>query len=237
MLPEVYYATFNDLDSVKELIGENTAAVIVEPIKGEGGIVPATPEFLKGLRELCDETGALLIFDEVQCGAGRTGNFLASEAYGVKPDILALAKGIGAGFPVGAFLTSEEIGSFFSPGTHGSTYGGNPLACAVVREVVPRINSKAFLDEVKTKGEHLKEKLTDLKEKYPEKIKEVRGTGLIQGVEFFEAPGPIVNKALEEGLVLISAANNTIRIIPPLTITVEEIDKGVELLDTVLAQI
>lgn len=237
MLPNIKYAKFNDIDSLKELIGDTTAAVIIEPIKGEGGIIPADEEYLKEVKELCDKTNTLLIFDEIQCGAGRSGEFLASSDYGIKPDILTLAKGIGAGFPVGACIATKEVGDSLTPGTHGSTYGGNPLACHIVDYVVNRINSKEFLDQVKENGEYFKNELLKLQEKYPDLIKDVRGKGLILGIELNVNAGDVVNENLKNGLLTVTAANNTIRFVPPLIITKEEIKKGLDILEESLVTV
>lgn len=239
LLPNVKYAEFNDIDSVKNLISEKTAAIILEPIKGEGGIVPADPEFLKEIRKLCDETNTLLIFDEVQCGASRAGEFLASQLYGVKPDIITMAKGIGAGFPVGACITTKEVGDYLSPGTHGSTYGGNPLACKVVAFVVDKITQPEFLKQVQENGNYFKKKLKELQIKYNEAITDVRGEGLILGIQFKEEipVAEIVSKALEKGLLIVSAAQNSIRFVPPLIISKDEIDKGIEILEESIQEI
>lgn len=231
MLPGVVFAEFNDIDSIKNLIGEKTAAVIIEPIKGEGGIIPADETFLRELRELCDETKTLLIFDEVQCGASRSGSFTAKEAYGVEPEIMAMAKGIGGGFPVGAILAKRDVGEYLAPGTHGTTYGGNPLAAAVVDYVVSQIASEEFLEEVREKGDFFRSKLEELKAAYPDIITDVRGKGLMLAIELSVPVSYVINNAMENGLLLVSAAGNSIRFVPPLVITREEIEDGVKILE------
>lgn len=238
MMPDIEYATYNDLDNLLELVGDGTeiAAILIEPIKGEGGIIEANHDYLKSVRKLCDEKNILLIFDEIQCGAGRSGKFLAGDFSEVKPDIITLAKGIGAGFPVGACVAKKEVGDSLSAGTHGSTYGGNPLACAVVDYVVNKINDEKFLQAITEKGEFLTEELNKLKNEFPDLIKDTRGRGLIQGIEFYENPSNIINKAIEKGLLLVSAANNTIRLVPPLIITNEEIKEGINIIKEVLKE-
>ncbi len=238
MLPDVEYAEFNNINSLKEILGDgkDVAAIILEPIKGEGGIYPAEKEYLEKVQRLCEETNTLLIFDEVQCGAARAGKFLASQLYGIKPDILTLAKGIGSGFPVGACLAKKEIGDVLTAGTHGTTYGGNPLACSIVNYVVSTLSNKEFQENINKNGKYFKEQLLKLQEKYPNLIKEVRGTGLILGTELSIPVAEVIDKALEKGLLLLSAANNTIRFVPPLIINQEEIDQGIEIIDSILKE-
>lgn len=237
MLPDVEHVPFNDFSKLEEMVGngEDVAAIILEPIKGEGGIIPAEVEYLQNVKKLCINKDILLVFDEIQCGAARTGSFLAGDLYNIKPDILTLAKGIGAGFPVGACLTTTKIGKYLDFGSHGSTYGGNPLACAIVDFVTEKLSQPEFLESVSNRGEYLKEALTKLKEKYPNVIKDVRGIGLIQGLEFFEDPKDIINQSIDNGLLLVSAANNTIRFVPPLIISDEELQKGIDILDKVIS--
>lgn len=197
-----HYAEFNNLESVKNLISEKTAAILIEPVQGEGGIRPAKAGFLKGLRELCDSEGILLIFDEVQCGTGRTGNLFAYQNYGVKPDIVAIAKGLGGGFPIGAMLSSEQAASGFAPGDHASTFGGNPLATAVAEQVLNIISARPFLERVRQAGHILMDKLQAIADR---RIVEVRGLGLMVGIEMSVEVSPIINRCMEKGLLLVGA--------------------------------
>jgi acetylornithine/N-succinyldiaminopimelate aminotransferase len=227
MIGNIRYAVFNDLESVKEQINEKTCAVIMETIQGEGGIIPATEEFIKGVRKLCDEKGLLLILDEIQCGMGRSGELFAFRRYGVKPDILTLAKGLGGGIPVGAFLMTEEVAkNSLVAGDHGSTYGGNPFACAAINAVLSEFERLNLPENAAKMGEYLTERLEGLKEEF-QIIKEIRGTGLIQGVRFVEdvKVSDICGKCLENGLVVVSAAENVLRLLPPLIVTKEDIDE------------
>lgn len=230
----VKFARFNDLDSVKALISDKTCAVILEPIQGEGGINLATEEFLKGVRELCDQNGILLIFDEIQCGMARSGAMFAWQKYGVKPDMMAMAKGIGSGVPVGAFAMTDAVAEFsLEPGDHGSTYGGNPLACAAVAatlEVYEEENLVAHVNEIAV---YLREQLLEL-QKECDGILEVKGTGLIQGIKVKKPAGEVSNLALKEGLVLISAKGNVMRIVPPVVIEKEHVDEFIQILKKIL---
>jgi acetylornithine/N-succinyldiaminopimelate aminotransferase len=229
----VKFADFNDLESVKSQISSKTCAVIMETVQGEGGIYPAEKEFLEGVRALCDEHDMLLILDEIQCGMGRTGSFWAWQQYGVKPDIMTAAKALGCGVPVGAFLLNEKAAAHsLVPGDHGSTYGGNPFACAAVSEVFKLYESEKIVDRAKESGEYLKEKLDALTEKHS-CIKEHRGLGLIRGLELDESVrvGDIIAKARERGLLILSAGSNVVRLVPPLVIKKEEIDLAAGILD------
>lgn len=228
LLPNVKFAEYNNLDSVKSLVNDNTAAIIMETIQGEGGVYPATPEFLKGVRELCDKHNALLILDEIQCGMGRSGSMFAFQNYGIQPDILLCAKALGCGVPVGAFVCNDKAASM-TYGDHGTTYGGNPFVCAAVSEVFDIFKEEHIIEHVQEVGQYLWDKLEALKDKY-DCIVDHRGVGLIQGLEFKDNPSEIVKKALENGLVLIAAGNNTIRFVPPLIITKDSIDKMVSIL-------
>lgn len=228
----VKFAEYNDLESVKELITDKTCAIILEPVQGEGGIYPATEEFLKGLRALCDEKDILLIFDEIQCGMGRTGYMFACQRYGVEPDVMTVAKALGCGLPVGAFLVKEKAASLVA-GDHGSTYGGNPLVGAAANAVFDIFEEKQILENVQKTGEYLFEKLEAVKEAHPE-IVDHRGLGFMQGLEFSVPVGPIVAKCIENGLILISAGTHTIRFIPPLIAQKEHVDKMVEILESCL---
>ena len=222
----IKFAKFNDLESVKEMMTEKTCAVILEPLQGEGGIYPAAPEFLQGLRRLCDEHGMLLIADEVQCGMGRTGSMFYYQQLGVTPDVVAVAKALGNGVPVGAFLCQEHCAALV-PGDHGSTYGGNPLVCAAAERILTIFEEDHILDNVKTTGAYLWEKLEKLKENNPH-IVDHRGAGLIQGLEFDGPVGEIILKAQKEGLILINAGANIIRFIPALIAKPEHVDEMME---------
>ena len=234
----VKFATYNDLDSVKALVNENTGAIIMETFQGEGGIYPATEEFLKGVRKICDENDLLLILDEIQCGMGRTGYLFAWQEYDVKPDVMTVAKALGNGVPIGAFLACGEAAEAMKPGDHGSTYGGNPFVCAVASAVLDVFKEADIPGHAKKMGEHLWKALEEIKEKYPDLVVDHRGKGLIQGLEFAEGVkvGEIVKKALlEQKLILISAEHNTIRFVPPLVIEREHVNEMQEKLDAVLA--
>lgn len=232
LLSNIKFADFNNLESVKALISDNTAAVIMETIQGEGGVYPATAEFLKGVRELCDKHNALFILDEIQCGMGRTGSMFAYQRYGVMPDILLVAKALGCGVPVGAFVCNNKAASM-TFGDHGTTYGGNPFVCAAVSEVFDIFEEEHILDHVKEVGQYLWDKLEELKNTH-NCIVDHRGIGLIQGLEFKEAPKAIVDKALEKGLVLIAAGNNTIRFVPPLIISNVEVDNMISIINGII---
>lgn len=222
---------FDDVEALKAAVGPETAAIMVEPIQGEGGIRPLSHEFLRTARALCDETGAVLIFDEVQCGVGRTGKLFAYEWFGVVPDIMMIAKGIGGGFPLGACLATAEVGDAMVPGTHGSTYGGNPLACAVGNAVLDVILEPGFLDQVAARGLVLKQRLAGLVDSHPSIFETVRGEGLLQGLKCRVAPAEVIAAAREQGLVAIAAADNVVRLMPPLVISDQEIEEAVSRLD------
>ncbi len=228
LLEGISYGEFNNLASIKSLISEKTCAIIVEPIQGESGIRPATKEFLQGLRALADTHDLALIFDEVQCGMGRLGTLFAYQHFGVTPDIVTLAKGLGGGTPIGAMLASERI-SCFAPGDHAGTYCGNPLVTASAQVVLNELTSPAFLDEVQKKGRFLMDALHS-SAKQSSLIAEVRGEGLMIGVELTVPAAPVVSRAMELGLLLIPAGERVVRCVPPLVITQEEIAEGVSLL-------
>lgn len=225
----VKFAEFNNLESVEVLINEKTCAVLMEPVQGEGGIYPATEEFIRGVRELCDNKGILLIFDEIQCGMGRTGSMFAHQFYNVKPDIICCAKALGCGVPVGAFGATEDVASAYEPGDHGTTYGGNPFASAAVSKVLDLFESRNILDNVKEIGKYLYEKLEELKSKY-NIITDHRGIGLMQGLEFSIPVKDIIADCLEKGLVLISAGSNVIRFLPPLIVKEVHVDEMISIL-------
>lgn len=225
----VKFADFNDFDSVKALVDDSVCAIIVEPIQGEGGIYPASPEFLQNLRRLCDEKDILLIFDEIQCGMGRTGYYFAWQEYRVKPDIMTCAKALGCGFPVGAFLLNDKAASrSLAPGDHGSTYGGNPLACAAVSQVIDIFEQENLTGHVRELTPYLEEQLDKLAESIPF-IKARRGKGFMQGLVLEGIPvGQVISRALENQLLVISAGGNVLRLVPPLIIEREQIDEMAE---------
>ncbi len=220
-----------DLEALKAVIGPQTAAIAIEPIQGEGGIKEMQPEFLRALRQLCDDNGLLLIFDEIQTGVGRTGKLFAYEWSGVSPDLMAVAKGIGGGFPVGACLATAETAAALAPGTHGTTFGGNPLAMAVGNAVLDVILADGFLQDVQKKGLNFKQKLAGLVDSHPKVLELVRGTGLMMGLKCVVPAGDYVAAARDAGLLAVPAGDNTVRIMPPLTMTEDEIAIAVERLE------
>lgn len=224
----ITFGDFNDLESVKSKVNENTCAILLEPIQGEGGILPATPEFLQGLRTLCEEKDILLIFDEIQCGMGRTGTMFAYESYGVKPDIITCAKALGCGVPVGAFAASKKVSKTLVAGDHGSTYAGNPLVTAAVSKVFDLFETENILENVNEVSKYLEEKLDQLVEEY-DVIIERRGKGFMQGLEFSVPVGDYIKNAIDKGLIIISAGNNVVRFLPPLIITKENVDEMIEI--------
>ncbi|MBR1743261.1 MAG: aspartate aminotransferase family protein [Lachnospiraceae bacterium] len=229
----VSFATYNDLESVREKVTDDTCAILLETVQGEGGIYPATEEFIKGIRELCDEKDIALILDEIQCGMGRTGTYFAYEHYGVKPDIMTSAKALGCGMPVGAFAAVEKFAEAMVPGDHGTTYGGNPLAGAAVCKVFEIFEKKKIVEHVSEISAYFFDGLNRLKEKYPEQITAVRGKGLLIGVEVKNPPADYVKKAMEKGLILLTAGQNVIRMTPPLVMEKEQIDICLSILDEI----
>ena len=232
----VKFAEFNNLDSVKALVNEKTCAILLETVQGEGGIYPADPEFLEGIRQICDEHDILMILDEIQCGMGRTGSMYAWQAYGVQPDIMTTAKALGCGIPVGAFVLNEKAAAkSLVPGDHGTTYGGNPLACAAVSKVFDIFAKDKIVEHVQKMTPYLEQKLDALVEKY-DCLETRRGKGFMQGLVVTGRPvGEIVSKAIENGLIVISAGNNVLRMVPPLVLEKEHIDEMVEKLEAALA--
>lgn len=229
------FADFNDLADVESKITDKTCGIICEVVQGEGGIYPADRDFLLGLRKICDEKDILLIFDEVQCGMGRCGAMYAHELYGVKPDVLALAKALGCGVPVGAFVTNKKASNALVPGDHGTTYGGNPFATAAVSKVFDLYESLDIVNHVKEVGAYLYARLEELKSRYSQ-ITDHRGMGLMQGVELEVPVADIVKKSLEHGLLIISAGKNIIRFVPPLVIEREDVDEMIRLLDLSMSE-
>ena len=228
----VKFADFNDLESVKAQVTDKTCAIIMETVQGEGGLRPANEEFLKQVRDLCDERDILLILDEIQCGMGRTGYMYAWQRFGVKPDIMTSAKALGCGVPVGAFMMTEKVAQHsLTAGDHGTTYGGNPLACAAVEKVLDLFEEDHIIEHVREVAPYLEQRLNELADKY-DCIKERRGVGLMQGLVFDHPVGDIINRALEKGLILINAGADIIRFVPPLVITRENVDEMIAILDT-----
>jgi acetylornithine/N-succinyldiaminopimelate aminotransferase len=226
---------FNDFDALKSAVDEETAGVIIEPVQGEGGINVAEREYLKKVRALCDEKGIVLIFDEVQTGFGRTGEFFAYQNFGIVPDIMTLAKTLGGGFPVGAMLAKRELADLMVPGTHASTFGGSPLACASCLAVIETIEKEKLLKNVREMGEYLYQKLLYLKDKYP-LITKVKGLGLMRAMELEGEGNWLVSLCAEYGLLINCTHGNVIRIMPAITVNKDEIDEGIEIIDRCLGQ-
>jgi acetylornithine/N-succinyldiaminopimelate aminotransferase len=238
LVPGILHARFDDLESVRALLSPRTAAILVEPIQGEGGVRAPSRGFLAGLRRLADENGCLLILDEVQTGMGRTGTMFAHQQEGMVPDVMTLAKALGGGMPIGAMLTTRKLASALVPGTHGSTFGGNPLACAVACAVVDEILQGGVLDHAKAMGERLGDGLDALTaELGPEKVLASRGRGLLRGLALVKPVAGIVDACRARGVLVISAGGNTLRLAPALTISAEEIDRGLAVLREVLAEV
>lgn len=231
LVENILYATFNDIESVKEIISDDVCAIFVEPIQGEGGLLPAEPEFLKGLRQICDENNILLIFDEVQTGVGRTGKLYCYQNYGVEPDILTSAKALGCGMPIGAMLAKDFVAKAFEPGNHASTFGGNPVACACANALLDEFDEKDILLNVNEVGTYLIEQLKTINSP---KIKAVRGLGLMVGIELDTEVKEIVLNCMERGLLVINAGANVIRFVPPLVITKADVDKAISILKGVI---
>ena len=234
MIGNIKFADLNDYDSVLKCVNDKTCAIILETVQGEGGIYPATEEFLTKVRALCDEKDILLILDEIQCGMGRTGYMFAWQKYGIKPDIMTTAKALGCGVPVGAFLMTEKVGqNSLVAGDHGTTYGGNPFACAAINKVLDLFKQDNIIENVNEVAPYLEKRLDELKDKY-DFITDRRGAGLMQGLVFNRPVGEVINKALEKGLILINAGAEIIRFVPPLVITKENVDDMIEILDSCL---
>ena len=232
------YVHYNDIDELEKMMSDKTCAVMLETIQGEGGVYPPKGDYLKKVRELCDKHHALLILDEIQCGMGRSGKFFAYEKYGIKPDIVTLAKGLAGGVPIGAFIVTEEVAQSFKPGDHGTTFGGNPLACAAANVVLDTIPNAEFLNNVVEVGDYFKGALVGLKTKYPTLITEVRGEGLILGAEISDKNKltgvEIVNECMKRGAIINCTVGKVLRFIPPLIITRSHVDEVIKILDEVL---
>ncbi len=231
------HVPFADHDAVRAAISDETAAICIEPIQGEGGIRPVPKQCLQGLRDLCDEHGLLLIFDEIQCGLGRTGTLFDHEHSGVTPDIMAVAKGIGGGFPLGACLATEKAAAGMVAGTHGSTYGGNPLACAVGAAVVETVVADGFLDHVRDVSGHLRQRIEGLVAGHPDIFESVRGEGLMLGIKCKVTNMDMVNAGYDQEILTVPGGDNVIRLLPALTITKEEVDEAVARLDAAASQL
>ncbi len=230
MIGNIRFADLNDFDSVMAQANDKTCAILFETVQGEGGIYPATEEFMQKVRKLCDERDILMILDEIQCGMGRTGKMFAWQRYGIKPDVMTTAKALGCGVPVGAFLMTEKVGAnSLVAGDHGTTYGGNPLACAAVSKVIDLFKEKDVLSNVNRVGAYLEKRLDELVEEFS-CVETRRGAGLMQGLVFNRPVGDIIKRAMERGLVLINAGTSIIRFVPPLVITEEHVDDMIEIL-------
>nr|WP_319948241.1 aspartate aminotransferase family protein [uncultured Shimia sp.] len=237
LLPGFSHLTWGDIAAVNDAITDTTAAVIVEPVQGEGGIRPMEDDDLRELRHICEEAGVLLILDEVQCGVGRTGKLFAHEWAGITPDIMMVAKGIGGGFPLGAVLATQDAASGMTAGTHGSTYGGNPLACAVGNAVMNTVATPEFLSDVMRKSGLFRQKLEGLVASHPDVFEEVRGTGLMLGLKCKSLNMDVVNAGYDAQVVTVPAADNVVRLLPPLNITDDEITQAVERLEQAAIQV
>jgi acetylornithine/N-succinyldiaminopimelate aminotransferase len=233
LVPEFQTVTFNDFDSILATDLDLVAAIIIEPVQGEGGVHAVDPSFLKKVRDLCTANKIVLIFDEIQCGVGRTGTFFAYEYFGIAPDIVALAKGLGGGFPIGAVLATAKVAGAFNPGDHGSTFGGNPLATSAALACVNIIKEGHFLESIKSRSALLIQTLTNLQSK-TSSIIAIRGVGLMIGLELKLPVKPIIQKCAEEGLLLVGAGDNVIRFLPPLTITELQIESAMKILEAAL---
>lgn len=237
MIGNIRFARMNDFESVLAQVTDKTCAILFETVQGEGGIYPAEEAFLKQVKVLCEEKDILLILDEIQCGMGRCGSMYAWQRYGVKPDIMTTAKALGCGVPVGAFLMTEKVAQHsLTSGDHGTTYGGNPLAAAAINIVLDLFEENHIIEHVQQISVYLEEKLDELAAKY-DVIQTRRGMGLMQGLVFTMPVGPVINKALEKGLILINAGTDIIRFVPPLVITKEDVDRMAELLDAAIAEV
>ena len=235
-LPEGFvHAEFNSLESVKSLLNEKTVAILVEAIQGEGGVIPATDEFMKGIREICDERHLLMLCDEIQTGMGRTGSWFAFQHSGVMPDAFSLAKGLGGGFPIGAIVAGPKCADAFQPGNHASTFGGNPLACAVANTVIDTIENDGLIEKVRHKGELLGEGLEAFVDQF-EHVVAARGRGLMWGLVLDQPAKWVVDRLADIGVLALATAGNVVRILPPLTVTEDELEEAFEIFDDVLTE-
>jgi acetylornithine/N-succinyldiaminopimelate aminotransferase len=230
------HVAFNNLNEMRAAVSEKTAAILVEPVQGEGGVRAPSADYLKGLRAICDEFGLLLVYDEVQCGMGRTGRLFAHEWAGVPPDIMAVAKALGNGMPIGACLATEKAAIGMVPGTHGSTFGGNPLAVAAGNAVLDVMLEEGFFEEVNSHARYLRDKLDALVKKHPKLFETVRGEGMLLGIRCVVTAGDVVTKARENGLLVLTAGDNVLRILPPLIAGGPDIDEAVDILDKVASE-
>jgi predicted acetylornithine/succinylornithine family transaminase len=236
MLPGIDFAPFNDLDAVATLVTEETCAILVEPLQAEGGIHPATPEFLTGLRALCDQRGMLLVFDEVQVGLGRTGSLWAYQQYGVEPDVMTLAKALGGGLPIGTCLLRQKVADVIHPGDHAATFGANPVVCNVALTVLKKLTADGFMERVKARGEHLHARLCQIQERMPGKVLEIRGRGLIAGAVTTRPAAEYLTALRELHILAASAGPDVVRFLPPLIAEQEHIDEVMDAFAKVLAQ-
>lgn len=228
--PGFKHAAPGDLEAVRKLVDDKTAAIMIEPVQGEGGVSAMSAEFLKGLRQVCDQNGLLLILDEIQCGMGRTGRLFAHEWAGVTPDIMAIAKAIGGGFPLGACLAIERVANSMVPGTHGSTYGGNPLACAVGNAVLDRVLAPGFIEHADKMGQRLRWHLQQLSQRFPDLVVEVRGKGLMAGIKIVPPVREFVENLRQRKLLTVAAGDNVLRLLPPLIVTEADIEEAVTII-------
>ncbi|MBE6374507.1 MAG: aminotransferase class III-fold pyridoxal phosphate-dependent enzyme, partial [Lentisphaerae bacterium] len=235
-MPGFKFVDFNDIDAVRAAINEKTAAVMLEPVQGEGGLIPAKEGYLQAVRDLCDEHGIMLLFDEVQCGMGRTGSFFAWQHFGVKPDAFSMAKAVANGFPMGVLLASEKYSKILTPGTHASTFGGTPLACAAACAVLDTYDKANILENVRARSAFLAEKLQGFVGKYP-CVKGVRGLGLMIGLLLDRPAGSVLASLRAKGMIALSAGETVLRLVPPLTVTQEDCEKAIELIDQALAEV
>lgn len=231
LVPGFTHVEFNDLEAIEKAVTKNTCAVMLEPIQGESGVKIPDPDYLREVRKLCDKHGILLILDEVQTGMGRTGKLFAYEHYGMTPDIMTLAKGLGGGVPIGAMLATDKIAAAFEPGTHGSTFGGNPLACsAAIATIGVLIEDDFVLDQCRRMGKYFKKRLEELKKEFPGRVADIRGMGLLVGMELTTDGAPLVKACMERGLLINCTAGNILRFMPPLIITEKDIDHLIDIL-------
>lgn len=234
-MPGFKFVDYNDIEALRKAVDDKTAAVLLEPVQGEGGVIPASTDYLKAVRALCDEKGIMLLYDEVQCGVGRTGSFFAWQHSGVAPDALSMAKALGNGFPIGAMVVSRKYAKVLTPGTHASTFGGTPLACAAACAVIDSIDKEKILENVKVRSAYLMEKLRALSSKYP-CIKGVRGAGLMIGIVLDTPAGGVLSILRSKGMIALPAGETILRLVPPLTVSAADCEKAVALIDEAFAQ-